>query len=57
MKDAQFIADILIKSIEQIGPNKVVQVVTDNAPVCKAIGLIVESRFDHFFGYFALPII
>ena len=49
VKDAQFIADILIKSIEQIGPNKVVQVVTDNAPVCKAAGLIVESRFDHIF--------
>ena len=49
LKDAQFIADILIKSIEQIGPNKVVQVITDNAPVCKAAGLIVESRFDHIF--------
>lgn len=49
VKDAQFIADILIKSIEQIGPNKVVQVVTDNAPVCKVAGLIVENRFDHIF--------
>ena len=26
-----------------------VQVVTDNAPVCKAAGLIVESRYDHIF--------
>jgi hypothetical protein len=51
VKDAQFIADILIKSIEQIGPNKVVLVVTDNAPVCKATGLII------FFGHLALPII
>ena len=49
MKDAQFIADILIKSVEQIGPSKVVQVITDNAPVCKAAGLIVESRYDHIF--------
>ena len=47
MKDAQFIADILIKFINQIGPSKVVQVIIDNAPVCNAAGLIVESRYDH----------
>ena len=49
VKDAQFIANVLIKSIEQIGPKKVVQVITDNAPVCKVAGLIVDSRFDHIF--------
>lgn len=49
LKDAHFIADILIKSIEQIGPNKVVQVITDNAPFCKVAGIIVESRYDHIF--------
>ena len=49
VKDAQFIADILIKSIEQIGPNKVVQVITNNAPVRKVASLIVESRYDHIF--------
>jgi hypothetical protein len=27
----------------------VVQVITDNAPVCKVAGLIVESRYDHIF--------
>ena len=26
-----------------------VQVITDNAPICKDAGLIVESRFDHIF--------
>ena len=26
-----------------------VQVITDNAPVCKAAGLIVESRYHHIF--------
>eukprot|EP00253_Pinus_taeda_P004206 PITA_04206 len=35
VKDAQFIADFIIKAIEQIGLNRVVQVITDNAPVCK----------------------
>ena len=49
VKDAQFIVDVIIKSIEQVGPNKVVQVITDNAPVCKAAGLIIEGRYDHIF--------
>ena len=49
MKDALFIANLLIKAIEQIGPQKVVQVIMDNAPVCKAVDLVVESRVDHIF--------
>ena len=49
VKDAQFIVDVIIKSIEQVGPNRVVQVITDNAPVCKAVGLIIEGRYDHIF--------
>jgi hypothetical protein len=27
----------------------VVQVITDNAPICKVAGLIVESRYNHIF--------
>jgi hypothetical protein len=49
VKDNKFIADILISAIEQVGPANVVQVITDNAPVCKAAGLIVESRYNHIF--------
>jgi hypothetical protein len=49
VKDSKFIADILISAIEQVGPTNVVQVITDNAPVCKAAGLIVESRYHHIF--------
>lgn len=49
VKDNHFIADVLISAIEQIGPDKVVQVIIDNAPVCKATGLIVESRYNHIF--------
>jgi hypothetical protein len=49
VKDSKFIADILIFVIEQVGPTNVVQVITDNAPVCKAPGLIVESRYNHIF--------
>ena len=49
LKDSHFIADVLISAIEQVGPDKVVQVITDNAPVCKATGLIIESRYNHIF--------
>ena len=49
VKDSKFIADILISAIEQVGPTNVVQVITDNAPVCKDAGLIVESRYNYIF--------
>ena len=41
--------NVIIKSIEQRGPNRVVQVITDNAQVCKAAGLIIEGRYAHIF--------
>ena len=44
VKDSHFIIDVIISIIVQVGPNKMVQVVTDYAPVCKAAGLIVEIR-------------
>eukprot|EP01018_Ginkgo_biloba_P019796 Gb_26452 [translate_table: standard] len=44
LKDATFIANILIDAIESFGPSNVVQVITDNARVCKADGLLVEAR-------------
>ena len=49
VKDNKFIADILISAIEQVGPANVVQVITDNAPVCKVAGLTIESRYHHIF--------
>ena len=42
-KDASFISSILIDAIESVGPQNVVQVITDNAQVCKVVGLIVEG--------------
>ena len=47
IKDNNFIAEVLISAIKQVGPSNVVQVIIDNAPVCKAAGLIVESRYNH----------
>eukprot|EP01018_Ginkgo_biloba_P002712 Gb_02256 [translate_table: standard] len=49
LKDATFIANILIDAIESVGPLNVVQVITDNARVCKAVGLLVETRYDNIF--------
>jgi hypothetical protein len=48
-KDATFISTILIDAIESVGPQHVVQVITNNAQVCKVAGLIVEGRYDHIF--------
>ena len=48
-KDKHFIADLLISTIQEIGPQKVVQVITDNAAACKAAGHIVEAKFRHIF--------
>ena len=48
-KNKHFIADLLINTIQVIGPQKVVQVITDNAAACKAAGHIVEAKFRHIF--------
>eukprot|EP01018_Ginkgo_biloba_P003110 Gb_13336 [translate_table: standard] len=47
LKDATFIANILIDAIESVGPSNVVQVFTNNARVCKAAGLLVEARYEN----------
>jgi hypothetical protein len=49
VKDSNFTTEILIVVIEQVGPENVVQVITDNAHFCKVVGLIVESRYNHIF--------
>lgn len=48
-KDKFHIAGLLKDAINEVGPYNVVQVVTDNTPVCKAAGMIIESQFPHIF--------
>jgi hypothetical protein len=48
-KDKFHIANLLTNCIQEIGPENVVQVVTDNAPVCKSAGALVEGAFPHIF--------
>eukprot|EP01018_Ginkgo_biloba_P007606 Gb_17041 [translate_table: standard] len=49
LKDETFIANILIDAIESVGPSNVVQLIIDNARVCKAAGLLVEARYENIF--------
>ncbi len=45
-KDAAYITRQLIDCIREVGVNSVIQVVTDNASVCKAAGRLVEQEFS-----------
>lgn len=47
-KDAQYMGELFIKVIE-VGIESCVQIITDNAPVCKAAGLIVETKYPQIF--------
>uniref|UniRef100_A0A7N2LH57 BED-type domain-containing protein n=1 Tax=Quercus lobata TaxID=97700 RepID=A0A7N2LH57_QUELO len=48
-KDKHFIADLFLKVIGEVGPQHVVQIITDNASVIKAAGSIVEAEYPHIF--------
>ncbi len=46
-KDANFIAQVVGKAIEDVGAEIVVQVCMDSATVCKVAGRKLEARFPH----------
>ena len=52
-KDAHFMGELFIKIIEEVGVDSCVQIITDtdNAPVCKVIGMIVETKYPHVFSF------
>ena len=41
--------ELFIKIIEDVGVDSCVQIITDNAPVCKAAGMIVEAKYPQIF--------
>ncbi|XP_012854393.1 PREDICTED: uncharacterized protein LOC105973898 [Erythranthe guttata] len=49
IKDKQFIAKLLKEVIHEVGHEKVVQVITDNARNCKAAGEIIEGMFPNIY--------
>ncbi|KAH1241478.1 hypothetical protein GmHk_07G019060 [Glycine max] len=48
-KDKHYMFDLLKDVIKEVGPQNVVQVINDNALVCKAAGLLIEAEFHHIF--------
>ncbi|XP_074346948.1 uncharacterized protein LOC141685763 [Apium graveolens] len=49
LKDKFHITNFIKEVILEVGPQNVVQVITDNAPVCKAAGMIIETQYPHIF--------
>ena len=48
-KDKHFIAGLLKDDIKEIGHEKVVQVITNNANVMKAAGALIEGEYPKIF--------
>jgi hypothetical protein len=49
MASSQNIANILQKTIDEVGPTNVIQVITDNATNCKGAGKNIERKYTHIF--------
>jgi hypothetical protein len=47
-KDSHFMGELFIKVID-VGVDSCVQIITDNAPVCKAGGMVVEAKYPQIF--------
>ncbi|GFS32012.1 hypothetical protein Acr_00g0020400 [Actinidia rufa] len=48
-KDKHFIASLMKEVVIEVGPKNVVQIITDNAPNCKAAGQISETQYPNIF--------
>ena len=48
-KDAQYMGELFLEVIEDVGVDSCVQIITYNAPVCKAVGMIVEAKYPQIF--------
>ena len=49
-KDAQFMGELFIEIIEGAA-DSCVQIITDNAHVCKADGMIVQTKYPQIFSF------
>jgi hypothetical protein len=52
-KVATYIIDTICATIEKVGNENVVQVVTNNAVVCKSVGWIIEDKYLTYSGCIA----
>jgi hypothetical protein len=48
-KDAQYMGELFIKVIEDVGVDSCVKIITYNAHVCKDVGMIVEAKYPQIF--------
>ncbi|KAK9278737.1 hypothetical protein L1049_028313 [Liquidambar formosana] len=48
-KDKNFIASLITDTVGEVGPQNVIQVITNNAPVCRSAGLLVEAQYPQIF--------
>jgi hypothetical protein len=48
-KDATYMGELFIKVIKDEGVDSCVQIITNNAPVCKVVGIIVEDKYPQIF--------
>ena len=48
-KDKYLTSSSMKEVIIGVGPKNVVQVITDNAPNCKAVGQLIEAQYPHIF--------
>ena len=49
IKDKDFIAKHLRNAIMEVGARNVVQIVTDNASICKVVGMLIELEFPSIY--------
>ncbi|XP_072073914.1 uncharacterized protein [Arachis hypogaea] len=49
IKDKDYVVKQIRDVIREVGLSNVVQIVTDNVPVCKAAGLLIEAEFPSVF--------
>ncbi|XP_052621660.1 uncharacterized protein LOC111883784 [Lactuca sativa] len=49
IKDKFYIVELMKEVINEIGHQNVVQIITNNATNCKAVGEIIESQFPHIY--------
>lgn len=48
-KDKQYMGELFIKVIEDVGIDSCVQIITDNAFVCKATSMTMETKYPQMF--------
>ncbi|KAF3777159.1 hypothetical protein EJ110_NYTH44741 [Nymphaea thermarum] len=48
-KSVEYLKGLFMEIIEEVEKDKVVQLSTDNAPACKAAGVVIEKEYPHIF--------